>query len=313
MKSRSQLAALVLAPLLGLAAAAAQDSAVSEVGASTTPPPASSTLRLDDLEHASAARLRTEIRALLNEINTLRHDLAGAQLEASRTRSELEELRQFMADHHEYGQDFEQYTALRELREEEARQKRIEEARQRREAERERRAAERARRLAERDARKRESEEESRYTRRGFSPLGLDVYNSRMAFAYPTTSIDQPYLAYDVCVGFYNARDTRTEIDYSRMTISGSILNGHDDVRNIGVALTFFDENNNQVGHEIVQINNARPDVPYPFTSTIDMALNRPFHSSSVYVLYADPTATPQAPTTSSTTGTATQPTDNGN
>jgi hypothetical protein len=33
----------------------------------------------------------------------------------------------------------------------------------------------------------------------------------------------------------------------------------------------------------------ARPDVPYPFTSKIDMALNRAFDSSSIYVLYADP------------------------
>ena len=44
-----------------------------------------------------------------------------------------------------------------------------------------------------------------------------------------------------------------------------------------------------QVGGEIVRINNARPDVPYPFTATLDMALNGPFDSSSTYVLYADP------------------------
>ena len=59
-------------------------------------------------------------------------------------------------------------------------------------------------------------------------------------------------------------------------------------MRNLGIAVTFFDENGNQVGGEIIKINNARPDVPYPFTSTIEMALNRPFESSSVYVLYAD-------------------------
>ena len=79
-----------------------------------------------------------------------------------------------------------------------------------------------------------------------------------------------------------------TEIDYSSMTISGSILNALSDVRNIGIAVTFFDENDNQVGGEIIQINNARPDVPYPFTSTVAMALDRPFSSSSTYVLYAD-------------------------
>jgi hypothetical protein len=73
------------------------------------------------------------------------------------------------------------------------------------------------------------------------------------------------------------------------MTISGSVLNAADDVRDMGVAITFFDDNGNQVGHEIVQIKNARPNVPYPFTSRLDMALNRAFTSSSIYVLYSDP------------------------
>ena len=72
------------------------------------------------------------------------------------------------------------------------------------------------------------------------------------------------------------------------MTISGSVLNAADEVRNVGVAITFFDENGNQVGSETIQINNARPNVPYPFTSTLTMALNRPFSSSTTYVLYAD-------------------------
>ena len=77
-------------------------------------------------------------------------------------------------------------------------------------------------------------------------------------------------------------------IDFSRLTISGSVLNASDEPRHVGVAITFFDEYGNQVGSEIVQINNARPDVPYPFTSKLEMALDRPFSSSSTYVLYAD-------------------------
>ena len=83
-----------------------------------------------------------------------------------------------------------------------------------------------------------------------------------------------------------------SQIDYSQMTISGSILNAADELRDIGVAITFFDDNGNQVGHEIVQIKNARPNVPYPFTSRIDMALNRAFTSTSTYVLFADPAET---------------------
>ena len=61
----------------------------------------------------------------------------------------------------------------------------------------------------------------------------------------------------------------------------------------LGVAFTFFDENGNQVGAHIQEIRNARPNVPYPFTRKIDMALNRPFASHSTYVLYADTVTTP--------------------
>ena len=53
-----------------------------------------------------------------------------------------------------------------------------------------------------------------------------------------------------------------SEIDYSQMTISGSVLNAAPNVRDIGVAFTFFDEHGNQVGAEIVQLKNARPNVP---------------------------------------------------
>jgi hypothetical protein len=66
-------------------------------------------------------------------------------------------------------------------------------------------------------------------------------------------------------------------------------MSAAEDVRNIGIALVFFDAAGNQVGHETVQVENARPEVPYPFTSTIGMASDRPFASSSQYVLYSDP------------------------
>ena len=75
------------------------------------------------------------------------------------------------------------------------------------------------------------------------------------------------------------------------MTISGSVMNAAEEVRDIGIALTFFDEAGSQVGGEIIQVNNARPQVPYPFTVPIAMALDRPFDSTSTYVLYADPSA----------------------
>ena len=129
----------------------------------------------------------------------------------------------------------------------------------------------------------------SRYRRNGFAPLGLDVYSGKWAYFYETTDITRSRIAYQPGIGNYLRLYQDKKIDYSKMTISGSIINGSDQVRNVGVAITFFDEHGNQVGQETVQVNNARPDVPYPFTSKIDMALDRPFDSSSTYVLYADP------------------------
>ena len=73
------------------------------------------------------------------------------------------------------------------------------------------------------------------------------------------------------------------------MMVSGSVMSVSDQVRDIGIAVTFFDEAGTQVGSEIIQVNNARPEVPYPFTTTVAMALDRPFASTTTYVLYADP------------------------
>jgi hypothetical protein len=73
------------------------------------------------------------------------------------------------------------------------------------------------------------------------------------------------------------------------MTISGSVLNAGEIARDLAVAVTFFNESGAQVGGEIIQVNAARPGVPYPFTATVTMALDRPFWSASTYVLYADP------------------------
>jgi hypothetical protein len=116
-----------------------------------------------------------------------------------------------------------------------------------------------------------------------------------MAYAYETNDSERQEVNYHPHFGWYENTITSTDIDFSKMTISGSVLNASDELRNIGVAITFFDEFGNQVGHEMVQIRNARPDVPYPFTSVIDMALNREFDSVSTYVLYADTNVEPPA------------------
>jgi outer membrane murein-binding lipoprotein Lpp len=244
----------------------------------------------DELPADSVQLLVNEVKRLMAEVSKLREELARARLEAAEANRELEEMRQFIHDHREYGDDFQQYQAIKAIAEREAQQRQAEIARQQREEE---RAARRARYEAAREQRQAEQAEKKRldrYSEAGFASVGLDVFVGKTAFYYNTIETSPARIDYDPLLGlYYRPHGPQTKIDFSKMTISGSVLNAAEEVRNIGLAVTFFDENGNQVGGEIIQINNARPDVPYPFTSTIDMALNRPFDSSSTYVLYADP------------------------
>ncbi|MHC4415130.1 MAG: hypothetical protein ACYS0G_07595 [Planctomycetota bacterium] len=235
------------------------------------------------------ALLLAEIDALQQEIETLRRELAEARLAAAESERELEELRQFVQDHRELGRDFEQYTSIKAIAEREARRRRVEEMRRQREADR----VERAERLrngrSQRAGEEAEAQRRQLYRQAGFTSVGLDVYVGQMAYFYQAEDKVPFRFDYELGLGHYlRFYRPHREIDFSSMTISGTALNAAETVRNIGIAVTFFDEGGNQVGGEIVQINNARPDVPYPFTATLEMALDRPFSSSSTYVLYAD-------------------------
>ena len=237
--------------------------------------------------------LRVYVDELLVELTQTRKEVAELQLENSSLRAEINELHQFINDNDNLGRDFEQYKAIKDIAEREAKQrelaKRQEEARQRAAS----KKAERDAARAQARARKAVQDRLRELNDAGFTHIGIDVFSGRMAFHYKSTDSTRSHIEYDPAIGHYPRIYRSSNIDFSEMTISGSIMNASNEVRNIGVAVVFFDNNNNQVGHETVQINNARPDVPYPFTSTINMALNRPFASSSVYVLYADPIAEP--------------------
>lgn len=234
--------------------------------------------------------LLDEIQQLHAEILTLRRQVAAAQLAWSEANRELGELRQFIDDHHEFGQDFQQYKAVKASAEREARGRRQEAVRDQREAQRAERQTRRQAALAERAQREAEARRLADYRRAGFTPLGLDVYVGKMAYYYRSKNTTFYDIEYDPFLSgyFIDPEYRRARPDFASMTISGSVLNAADEVRNLGVAIAFFDENGNQVGSETIQINNARPNVPYPFTSTLTMALNRPFSSSTTYVLYAD-------------------------
>lgn len=238
-------------------------------------------------EQSSRAELWSELLLAANATAELRSELAREQMEIGRLQKELDELRQFILDHEEFGSDYEQYQEVKEIAQRESRRRMVEERRKQMDAQ---RAKQQQERQTEQE-KKADEERDKRYTEAGFSPIGLDVFLGRSSFFYAPRDSTQPTLIYSPTRfgSRYVNPGNSDEIDYTTMTISGSILNAADDIRNIGVAITFFDEYDNQIGAEIVQIENARPDVPYPFTAKIEMALNRPFASHASYVLYSDP------------------------
>ncbi len=242
----------------------------------------------DDAATTPETRMWREVGALLDELHRLRLQLAQVRLELDEVRRERDELRQFIQDNEELGQDFEQYRAVREIAEREQRQRELEAARERREVERAERLARVEQMRAIREQQREEAQRVRQYRDAGFVALGLDVYVSRVSYHYPTQD-HTARLRFEPSIGWYHRYYRTDEIDFSRMTISGAVVNAAEVTRNIGVAIAFFDGNGVQVGQETIQINNARPDVPYPFTSEITMALDRPFSSSTSYVLYADP------------------------
>jgi len=242
-----------------------------------------------DPRNAVIEELVAEIGKLRAELLSMREEMAQARLEADLAKRELEELQQFIRDNREYGDDFAQYQAIKEIAEREERIRRQQETRAKREEEMARRRAERNMAAAQQEVIAAEQAEMEKYRRAGFEPLGLDAYLGRTGFFYHQQQQTGARVEYEPFLGRFLEPVQTSYIDYSEMTISGSALNASDEVRNLGIAIAFFDRRGNQVGATTVQINNARPDVPYPFTALVKMALDGPFASSSSWVLYADP------------------------
>ena len=128
---------------------------------------------------------------------------------------------------------------MREAAEAEARRKLQDANRQRYEQEKQRR---RDRMHQAREQRAMEREEAlrvNRYRRAGFSPLGLDVLISKVGFHYRTEDGQRSELNYHPLVGFDYIPVENKSIDFSRMTISGSVLNATNEIRNIGIAIRY--------------------------------------------------------------------------
>ncbi len=283
-RAKTSLAAILAATVLSTPAptqAQAQARNGPETGRPTTAP----------AEPVDAIDLLLErIEELGATVDALRTALADSMLDSADRQRELDELRQFIDDHYEFGRDFAQYQAIKSATRSDAQGRRLEEARQQRAARQTKRTARQHEFLARRAKREAELRRVQGYTRAGFTPLGFDVYMSKAAFNYQT--LDGPAARYDwngLTGHFIRLYPHGPRIDFSSMMVSGSVMSASEQVRDIGIALTFFDEAGTQVGSEIIQVNNARPEVPYPFTTTVAMALDRPFASTTTYVLYADP------------------------
>ena len=240
-------------------------------------------------EHSSRADLWNELVKKAIAASELRQELSRERIETARINRELDELRQFILDHEEFGPDYEEYEKIRSITEREARLRSARERRAKLDAQRKLRLSEAERRKDLDEAVRLEAERDKHYSQLGFGPIGLDIYLGRSSYFYAPMDVSQTQVVYNPSVPSSGGASAESEIDYSEMTISGSFLNAATETRNVGIAITFFDEHGNQVGAEIIQVENARSNVPYPFTSKIKMALNRPFSTHSSYVLYADP------------------------
>ena len=290
--------------ILGFALSAASlitPAATGQDGADQDPPvksteqesddPAEVDTREKDPKTRLIEELLEELEGVRAELAAVRHELATLTLERDEAVRERDELRQFMRDNREFGDDFAQYQEIKEITRQAERRRAAEEARKRHEEERARRLAARQQAGQIDTVQQAEREKIERYQRAGFEPLGLDVYLGRTGFFYGVTE-GEPALRieYEPIIGhFLEPAAPISRIDYTKMTISGTVLNASDETRNVGIAIAFFDRAGNQVGSETVQISNARPNVPYPFTSSIEMGLDGPFASSTSWVLYADP------------------------
>ena len=248
------------------------------------------------------------------KIITLNHQIRQLQADVSDLRTQLESLQQFIKDHKQFGQDFEKYEAvLSETRKLTDAQRALKRQQERIEMARKRELWRQQQQNANQTSGAKRSQNR-KLNQLGFSPIGQDVWLSKSAYVYASQTVPEQrtYLQPGPggTVQQVTSIEQREEMDYTEMTISGSLLNAAAEVRNIGVAFAFRDSFGNQIGQETVIIEYARPDVPYPFTAELKMASDQPFASTTQWVLFADPSppAPPVTTPTNPPTNTAPSP-----
>ncbi|MCH2135363.1 MAG: hypothetical protein MK101_02145 [Phycisphaerales bacterium] len=236
------------------------------------------------------------------EVRAMRSRLADMEIQLAQLQAQLTEMQTFVLDHDRYGTDFSQYQQVREDARKEVRRREALERQARRELARQQQEEARAKQEAQKQLAAPGKDLQSTLQKMNFGHLGQDVWRSRAAYHYAVVDRPGETITYRPSPfgGKRVVTEHQKELDWSEMTISGSLLNAAKETRNIGIAVAFFDEYGNQVGAETIVVNNARPGVPYPFTQTLEMAANKPFASDTAWVLFADPisTAAGQPPST---------------
>lgn len=231
------------------------------------------------------------------DVRSLRHRIADLEVRVAKMMAQLEDMQTFVLDHDRYGTDFSQYQQVRAEAQREARRRAALEHLARRELERQQQEEAKAKKEAEQQLGTPGKGLQQTLQTMNFGHIGQDVWRSRAAYHYEVVNSPGETVSFRPSpFGRTRVTEYQKELNWSAMTISGSLLNAAKETRNIGIAVAFFDEHGNQIGAETIVVKHARPGVPYPFTQKLDMAANKPFASETAWVLFADPMSPAVAP-----------------
>ncbi len=237
----------------------------------------------------------------MEEITALKTEVGQLTLELKKATRERDELKLFIANHDAYGADFEKYAISEEEKRQAVAAAKAREARAKRDERKRRMQALREQRIAELDNRGSGAvngkdddpwaERAKVLVRAGYRRIGDFVFVGQMGYVY-NSETETEYRYSPFLQGWYT--DEHKDIDYTQLTLSGTIVHATDGLHDLSIAIAFYDENGGQIGQTTVRVDGARPGTPYPFTSEIQMAADIPFADYNAWVLYSD--ETPLAP-----------------
>jgi len=191
---------------------------------------AEQSLKREGLSSGSfASELWSALVRHAEEMITLRQQALRHASEIAALTAQLDEYKQFIADHEQHGQNFAAYQAiLEETRRLTSAQTALKRQQEQFEKARKREAA-RQRQAQATQQQNQAKAANKRLEKLGFAPIGQDVWLSKSAYDYASKTIPEHRISYQPLpgggVGPVTTIENREEIDYTQMTISGSLLN----------------------------------------------------------------------------------------